>query len=458
MHPATMLAPVVLGASVACAQCDLTLVAPDDLLPGDGFGVASVISPDHALVGAYDALLEAGVVYTLRRTDDQYALTGSITAGDVDAYDQFGSDVAVVGDLAVVGAPLDEANGFASGSAYVFRYVGGRWIELAKLLAADGAPYDLYGLHTATDGVHAFVACPEDDETEFGAGSVYVYGEGRDGAWPLLQKLQADDAAESDRFGESVDADGATLLVGCSQKQAFGAASGAAYVFVARNGVWTQQAELFAPDPGPDAEFGLDVGVSGDLAIVGAPKDDLVAPDAGAAYVYRRVRDEWVFEATLVGDDEAASDGFGSAVDIDGATAIIGSRAGNGPGGPVGAAYVFRRAIGGAWTQVDRLAPSPLLDAAYFGWSVGVSADRAIVGAPFGAGPQPGTGSAFVVGLDPCVCAADLDVDGVLGILDFVALQEGFLAGDPGADINRDGDLTVLDFVAFQALFVAGCG
>ena len=42
-------------------------------------------------------------------------------------------------------------------------------------------------------------------------------------------------------------------------------------------------------------------------------------------------------------------------------------------------------------------------------------------------------------------------------ILDFVAMQSLFQAGDMTADVNGDGALTILDFIAFQALFLQGC-
>jgi len=54
-------------------------------------------------------------------------------------------------------------------------------------------------------------------------------------------------------------------------------------------------------------------------------------------------------------------------------------------------------------------------------------------------------------------CAADMNGDGSLDVLDFVAFQGAFVEGDEGADCNGDGALTVLDFVCFQSLFGAGC-
>lgn len=54
-------------------------------------------------------------------------------------------------------------------------------------------------------------------------------------------------------------------------------------------------------------------------------------------------------------------------------------------------------------------------------------------------------------------CYADFNGDGELSILDFVAFQTAFSAGDESADCNDDGSLSVLDFVCFQGAFVVGC-
>jgi hypothetical protein len=54
-------------------------------------------------------------------------------------------------------------------------------------------------------------------------------------------------------------------------------------------------------------------------------------------------------------------------------------------------------------------------------------------------------------------CLADMNGDGVLNILDFVAFQGAFESGDMVADCNEDADLNVIDFVCFQARFEQGC-
>jgi len=54
-------------------------------------------------------------------------------------------------------------------------------------------------------------------------------------------------------------------------------------------------------------------------------------------------------------------------------------------------------------------------------------------------------------------CAADINGDGSLNILDFVAFQTLFQNGEPDADCNTDGAFNILDFTCYQALFQAGC-
>jgi hypothetical protein len=54
-------------------------------------------------------------------------------------------------------------------------------------------------------------------------------------------------------------------------------------------------------------------------------------------------------------------------------------------------------------------------------------------------------------------CDADVNGDGALNILDFVAYQGLFVGGDPAADCDDNGLLNILDFVCFQGLFQAGC-
>lgn len=67
-------------------------------------------------------------------------------------------------------------------------------------------------------------------------------------------------------------------------------------------------------------------------------------------------------------------------------------------------------------------------------------------------------GPGVINGIAIIPCAADVNGDGELNVLDFVAFQLAWGAQEPGADCDGDGDWTVLDFVCIQAAFVMGCG
>ncbi|MEQ8316985.1 MAG: GC-type dockerin domain-anchored protein [Phycisphaerales bacterium] len=54
-------------------------------------------------------------------------------------------------------------------------------------------------------------------------------------------------------------------------------------------------------------------------------------------------------------------------------------------------------------------------------------------------------------------CRADVDGDGELTVMDLLAFQSFFDAGDPRADFDGDGELSLFDFLAFQNAFAAGC-
>ena len=66
---------------------------------------------------------------------------------------------------------MDDDNGTASGSAYVFRHDGTQWVEETKLLASDGAAYDWFGRSVAISGDIALIGADGDDVS----GSAYVF-------------------------------------------------------------------------------------------------------------------------------------------------------------------------------------------------------------------------------------------------------------------------------------------
>src|SRR5439155_1017417 len=114
---------------------------------GDLFGYSVALSGDTALVGTLDdttpAGMNAGSAYVLVRSGINWSQQAKLTAGDGQTGDQFGSSVALSGNTAVVGAPLDGTlAGIQAGSAHVLVRSGTIWSHQATLTASNGTAFD----------------------------------------------------------------------------------------------------------------------------------------------------------------------------------------------------------------------------------------------------------------------------------------------------------------------------
>ena len=101
-----------------------------------------------------------------------------------------------------------------------------------------------------------------------------------------LFKLLADDGTAGDDFGFEVDISGDHAVISALWDDPNGTNSGAAYVFVRTESGWIQEAKLIPDDGGPDDHFGRSVSMDGDTIVIGAQNDDDNGSDAGAAYIF----------------------------------------------------------------------------------------------------------------------------------------------------------------------------
>jgi len=141
-----------------------------------------------------------------------------------------------------------------------------------------------------------------------------------------------------------------------------------------------QQQKLTATDAAAGDQFGHTVSLNGDTAIIGAWQDgNAGGVQAGAAYVFIRTGGVWTQQQKLTASDAAAFDFFGFSVSVSGDTALIGAVGDDTSGGQgAGSAYVFTRS-GGVWTQQQRLQASDGALNDGFGYSVSVGDDSAVI-------------------------------------------------------------------------------
>ena len=181
-------------------------------------------------------------------------------------------------------------NGPSSGSAYVYRFDGATWTQEQKLLAADREAGDRFGTSVAVvEDIIVVGAYSDDEDVDDGGinfGSAYVF-EFSGGLWTEEQKLTASDGDANDFFGTSVAIDGDVIVVGADTEGENGFRSGAAYVYRRLDGlVWTENDKLTASDGDNNDRFGHSVYVNGDVAVVGAYLDENDGSSQGSAYAF----------------------------------------------------------------------------------------------------------------------------------------------------------------------------
>jgi hypothetical protein len=182
----------------------------------DHFGSSVAIDGDTIVVGSNqdddDGDL-SGSAYVFVRGGTAWSQQQKLLAGDAAAGDEFGGAVAIDGDTIVVGSAFGADAGNALGSSYVFVRTGSDWTEQAKLRASDAAADNRFGRSVAIDGDTIVVGSPLDDDGGFASGSAYVFVRSGN-AWTEQAKLTASHPEAGDLFGGAVAIDGDTIVVG----------------------------------------------------------------------------------------------------------------------------------------------------------------------------------------------------------------------------------------------------
>jgi hypothetical protein len=365
-------------------------ITPNPLVGSTGFGNSVAIDGDTMVVGAsgYDTTpttgINIGTAYVFVRNNGVWTQQARLSAADGAAGDEFGFSVAISGETIVVGSYRNDALGTNSGAAYVFIRSGTTWTQQQKLTAADGAGSDEFGVSVAIGGETIAVGAHHADLPSGGgdAGAVYIFN--RSGTvWSQGQKLIPNGAVLfGDFLGASVAIGGDTLVAGASGDQEPSRTNrGTVYVYTRSGNTWTQAQKLVVPDSQPSTQLGSSVAIDGDTLISGALGDtpNTSQPNHGAAYIFTRSLGSWSLQQRLTASDGAMSDFFGWSVAVRGDTAIVGARFDDTTSGTdAGSAYVFTRS-GANWTERQKLSAGDAAMNDRFGIAASLSADGTLV-------------------------------------------------------------------------------
>ncbi len=350
---------------------------------GDRFSESVALDGDTAVVGSPNDDLLRGSAYVFVRSGTVWTQQVKLTASDGLAGDRFGGSVAVNGDTIAVGANQDDVDSLNDnrGSVYIFTRVAGVWIEQTKLFANDRQNNDFFGSSVALSGgtlvIGAFGVVVAGNANQ---GAAYVYV-GAGPIWIEQAKLTASDGATDDSFGQAVAINGNTIVVGAIFDD-IGANTdqGSAYVFVGGGTVWNEQVKLINPANEAVSSFGFSVAISGDTIVVGAVADTVVASQQGTATVFTRSGTVWSIEQTLTAAAPTPNERFGDSVGISGNTIVVGASQ-TVVSNTSGSAYLFTRS-GTVWTQQNQFTPSDSSFIHTFGATAAISGNYILVGSP----------------------------------------------------------------------------
>ncbi len=118
-------------------------------------------------------------------------------------------------------------------------------------------------------------------------------------------------------FGISVAIDGNSVAVG-------GPGSRKSYIFTRTDNSWVKQAEIFPPGSQEPGMFGQSVDIDENTLVVGAPRDN---PSSliGAVFVYERSGSTWIFSTKLERDGYTCCRLLGQEVALEGDTLMAGA-------------------------------------------------------------------------------------------------------------------------------------
>ena len=378
------------------------------------FGASVAISGDFAIIGANqekkdadnseeNILTDAGAAYIFKNESGEWIFYQKIVASDRSGGDYFGHSVAIDGDFIVVGAPQEDEdeNGqntkLNTGSAYVFKNIGGNWTEIQKICASDRNTQDWFGCSVGISGNDIVIGAYAQGTDENGgnqtdmAGAVY-YFKNQGGTWTETQKMVAHDRRTADYFGASLAIEGNRLVVG-AYLQDYNANgytpktnAGAVYYLEKENNTWTIKQKLVADDRKAESNFGYSVSISGDYIIVGAHYHDESSSltSSGAAYIFKYSSNTWEQQTKLIPSDLEANDRFGQSVAISGNYAIVGADLedhdinGGNNFSNAGSAYLFELQDNN-WVQIQKLCASDRSLNDSFGYKVAIQGYNFIV-------------------------------------------------------------------------------
>ena len=265
-----------------------------------------------------------------------------------------------------------------------------------KIQPTDTALQSLFGAAVDCNSDFAVVGAPGAAVNGLSSGVAFIYRlvPGTTNTWELWRQLNPESIDKNDKFGQAVAIGEDLIAVGAIQDEVDGSAVGAVYLFqrdVGGSNNWGQLTRIAPTNLPASSQFGYAVDLEGDLLAVGAPKATLSGanPEEGAVFLFGRNQggtNAWG-EITRWEPAGQTSLNFGWSVSLSGDHLVVGApdnKVGLPSGSPRGAAFCLSRNAGGTnrWGVAQKIVVNSITNAAEFGFCVSVDGPILAIGAP----------------------------------------------------------------------------
>ncbi|NOQ24669.1 MAG: T9SS type A sorting domain-containing protein [Bacteroidales bacterium] len=322
----------------------------------DRFGNGVAIDYDKAVVSHVGTSeRNGGYVYFYDYNGVKWEVNTILQGSDTKFNDIFGISADIDGDFAAVGARSADGNGLENtGAVYIFKFNGENWEEYSKIVASDIISGASFGMRVKLEGDVLAVSAPNANNSY---GAAYIF-KNIGGNWEEQQKLSPSNGQEGDLFGWSMDICKNNLIVGAQDNDTQGESSGTAYIYEYIANTWNETAVLLPVEVKAWDKFGSAVSISESVAIVGADWDEENGYQRrGSVYIYRKEATGWDKKKQITPPESKDYLYFGSSVDIEDNLAIIGSSGAENDStyAESGEAYVYSIENDTTWTLQHKL-------------------------------------------------------------------------------------------------------
>lgn len=323
----------------------------------------------------------------------------SIENPSPDERDQFGHSLALDGDRLVAGAWLDDSAATDAGIAYVYD-LGSVTPQVPEHILPNPSPADddCFGVAVAVEGDHVVISAYQDDAAATNSGRAYVFDLGApDPAEPSMV-LSRPGAAVNDGFGNSLAMSGGKVVVGIETADPGAANSGSAVVFDLSSATPdVPLVTLINPAPAAGCYFGTSVSISGDIVVIGAYRDSVVAGNGGAGHVYDLSGTGPELPThTLRKATSSSGDFFGTSVAVSGSKVLVGASHDDMGDDEAGSSFLFDLSSGTPTAPVATFSNPVEESPDRFGEAVAISGDWVAIGSPDSDGGSSGSGNVII--------------------------------------------------------------